>query len=316
MEILTWKELLVRTGSRRAAEWGIAHGEWVRVMRDAYVWADVDVTATVRLAALKRVLPPEVVIAGPAALWLVGAAEEPDVVDVVVERGRHLLDQPGCRVRSALVPDEHLCVVDGQRVLSAARACADLLRAQPAKDAVVEVDHALRLGVVRLAALEEAVDAASGLRGVARARTSLALVSDRSESPMETRLRLKLVRGGISGLRAQVDAYGQDGHIGRFDLWLDGVAIEFDGRTGRSEKPVFYGERMRQTRIAEGDLQLRRYTAHDVYQRPDRVVAGEVLRAVAAAAGRDRSRAWPGPDTLRKPECTPLPTLAEQRPAA
>ena len=76
-------------------------------------------------------------------------------------------------------------------------------------------------------------------------------------------------------------------------------------------KTAFVAERRRQTGMVETGLELRRLTSADVYVRPAAAVCGEVLRAVAQAAGRDRSRLRSGPDTLPAPRLTPLPTLAE-----
>lgn len=63
--------------------------------------------------------------------------------------------------------------------------------------------------------------------------------------------------------------------------------------------------------MVETGLELRRLTSADVYGRPAAAVCGEIVRAVVQAAGRDRSRLRAGPDTLRAPRLTPLPTLAE-----
>lgn len=315
MEVLTWKQLVARTGSPMAACWGIQHGEWVRVTRDAYVWADVAVTLAVKVAALRVSLPPGAAIGGRAALWLLGVGEPPEVVDVLVPRGRQLVDRAGCRMRSADLPDADLCTLDGQLLVSADRAGVDVLREEELVGAVVLVDQALRRGVATVTGLQQVLATSDGRRGVIQARRAAALVSDRSESPMETRLRLILLTGGLTDLVVQHDLYSADGHVGRVDLYVDGVAIEYDGRAHRKQDAVFFAERTRQTQILDLGVQLRRFTAVDVYQRPGLALVGDVRRAQQLAVGRDRSRLWTGPDTLRRPAKRPLPTLAAAHPA-
>ena len=94
----------------------------------------------------------------------------------------------------------------------------------------------------------------------AAARVCVQHVEPRSESPMETRLRVKRVVAGLRGLEVQRDLYDEHGHVGRGDLYVDGVVVEFDGRAARLDPAVFVAERRRQVRIAELGLELRRYT--------------------------------------------------------
>ena len=125
---------------------------------------------------------------------------------------------------------------------------------------------------------------------------------------MESRLRMRLVLGGVPRPAAQLDLYDADGHAGRVDLYLEGVVIEYDGRESRLLKPVFVHERRRQTRLAELRCEIRRFTSEDYYRRPAASVCAEVWRAIEIARGRDRKALCSGPDTLRPPRLTPLPT--------
>jgi len=124
---------------------------------------------------------------------------------------------------------------------------------------------------------------------------------------------MRLVLGGLPCPDVQWDVYTDDGHMGRTDLHLDGVVMEFDGRKSRLDRVAFVAERRRQTALAETSLEIRRFTAADYYRRPAAAVCAEVLRAVAQAAGRDRSALRRGPDTLPVPRRQPLPTLDQVR---
>ena len=314
VEILTWAELVRRCGGLPRARRCLGDGDWQRVFRDAYVARGVPVDQRCKVQALRRVLPPDVAVAGRAALWLLGLDVLGDRLDVLAPRGRHLAARPGLRCRSALLPDSELCELDGLLVVSAARAVVDVLREEAFVEAVVVGDVVLRSGAATYGQVQASAARAFGLRGVQRARAAVPHLNGRSESPMETRLRLRLLAGGLTGLSVQYDLYGLGGHVGRGDLYVKGVVLEYDGLEERRKRPVFVKERRRQTGIAELGLELRRYTAADVYRRSPGDLVAEVHRAEVLA--RDRPwRVLTGPDTLRPPRLRPLPTLADRRPA-
>ena len=269
----------------------------------------------VRIAGLRRALPDDVVVAGRSALWIMGLDVLPDSGDLhlTIARGRHLERRPGVVTWSAEVAAAETCLVGGLHVVSAARAFVDVARREPAVEAVAVGDAVLRSGLADAALLEESILRARGLRNVRAARSLLPHLEPRSESLMESRTRVKLVRGGLSRPQAQVDLYDADGqHCGRTDLYIEGVALEYDGRRERLDPVRFVDDRRRQTRIAELGVELRRFTGSDVYRRSDASLVAEVYRAMEQACGRDRSSLRLGPDTLRRPERRPLMTLAEQ----
>lgn len=313
MELLTWPQLVEHAGSRRKAEQLLAEGRWWRVLRGAYAPVELPDDMSTRAAAVRLVLPAAAVPSGRMALWLLGLDVLGDRLDLTVPRGQHLLDREDVRVRSAALPDSELVLVDGVLAVSAARAFVDVAREESLVEAVVVGDAVLRSGAATSEQLHLAAERAAGLRGVVRAREVLPHLEPRTESPMESRFRMRLVLGGVPRPQAQFDVYDEDGHAGRTDFHLDGVVLEYDGREERLKKDVFIRERRRQTRIAETGLEIRRFTSDDVFVRPAVAVCAEVVRAVAQAAGRDRSRLRSGPDTLRRPRLSPLPTLAEQR---
>lgn len=312
MEVLTWKQLVRHAGGRATAERWIAEGRWWRVVRGAYAPVErMDDLAT-RLEALRLVLPPDAVPSRRTALWLIGALPDVDVLEVTVPRGRHLRARAALSVRSAKLTDDELCLVSGLVVAAAPRAFLDVARRDSLIEAVAVGDAVLRSGAATHEQLLATVEAAGGVPGVRAARAVLPHLEPRSESLMESRFRMRLVLGGVPRPEAQFDVYDDGGHVGRGDLHLEGVVLEYDGLKQRRERPVFVAERRRQTRMAETGLEIRRFTADDYYVRPAAAVCAEVLRAVTQAVGRDRSALRTGPDTLRPPRLQPLPTLAEQ----
>ncbi len=314
VEVLRRSELVALAGSAGRARTLLRSGAWQRVLHDAYVCGGEDpADPSVRAAAARRVLPPDAALSHRSTLWLLfDDVLLRDLLDVTVPRGRHLERRPGLRTHSADLPVEELVRVDGVLAVSSARSVVDVMRSGTLCDGVAFGDRALRLGAATPALVAEAVERAAGLRGVVRARAALALLDGRSESWQESVLRVSLRLDGLDDLDVQYDAYTVDGHVGRGDLHVRGVWIEYDGRAARLEREVFEAERTRQTALLELGFELRRFTARDVPGRSPASLGAEVRRAVAMAAGRDRSRVMRGPDTLRPPRLVPLPTLAEQ----
>lgn len=311
MDVLTWTELVELAGGPKRARTQLREGRWWRVVRGAYAPVELPDDPETRAAALRLVVPSHAVPSHRTALWLLGLDVLGDGLDLTVPRGRHSLDRPGVRISSARLPDEELVLLQGGLAVSAARAFVDVARGEGLVEAVVVGDAVLRSGAATLAQLHAAVHRARGLPGVTGARLVLPHLEPRSESPMESRLRMRFVLGGVPRPEAQFDAYDGQGHVARNDLHLRGVAVEYDGRAERLRKPVFVDERRRQTRLLETGLELRRFTSHDVYVRPAAAVCAELMRAVEQAKCRDRSLLRGGPDTLRPPRLTPLPTLAD-----
>jgi hypothetical protein len=313
VEVLSWRQLMKRAGSRASARRWVADGDWRRIFRDAYVARHVPDDADTRVAALRAVLPTDVAVSHRTALWIFGADVGHDLLHVTVPRGRHLEARPGMRPHSALLPADELCLVGGVLVVSPARAVIDVARSDALVEAVVVGDASLRLGVATEAGIAVALDHAAGLRNVERARAVVSHLEPRTESPMESRYRMRLVQGGLPRPQAQFDVYDAAGHAGRGDFHLDGVVLEYDGRQQRLDKGVFVDDRRRQNRIADTGLEIRRFTSYDVYQRPAAAVCAEVLRAVTIAKGRDRSGLRTGPDTLPRPRRRPPETVADFR---
>lgn len=310
VEILTWQEFVLFAGGRAPAEAWLRDGRWWRVVRGAYAPVEVLDDTRTRARALQLVLPDDAVVSGRTALWLLGIDVFGDRLQVTVPRGRHLRDRVGLRVVSAELCDIDLVEVGGRLSVSAARAVVDVARGESLVEAVAVADAVLRAGAATQEQLLDVVDRSRGLRGITHARAVLPHVEARSESPMESRLRMRLVLGGVPRPAAQVDVYDEDGHVARADLLVEDVVLEYDGRDARLDKDVFVRERRRQTRLLETGLELRRFTSADVYVRPAAAVCADVLRAMEQARGRDRSRLRSGPDTLRPPRLRPVPTLA------
>jgi len=318
-EFLSWSELKQRHRTAETARAAVRRGDYRRVLHDAYVVGGAPDDLATRVAALRHVLPDDVALSHWTALWALGLDVLPrdrdgvEQLDVTVPRSRHLQARAGIRTHCALLPDEELCDVGGLLVVSAERAFVDVARGFGLVEGVAAGDAALRAGATDLGRVEAAVARARGLRYVTVARSAVPHLEPRSESLMESRLRLGFVLAGGPRMEAQRDLYDEDGHhCGRADVFLGGVVVEYDGRDSRLDRGRFTHDRRRGNDLANLALEIRRFSADDYYKRTHRQRLRELERALALAAER-RPRWFFGPDTLPKPWLRPLPTRAETR---
>ncbi len=311
--VLTRAQLIETAGSPGRARGLLDQGSWVRLLAGAYAPAAEAEALETRTAAAMLALPEDTVLGGRTALWVAGVSWCEDApLEVTVPRGRHLAPREGLRWRSGSLPEDEVCQVGGLTILSAARVVVDIARAEPLLDAVAVLDAALRAGATTLPLVAAALARASRLRGVERARLVPGLANGRSESPMESRLRVRFVQEGVTGLECQWDAYDLDGrHLGRTDLRLRGLVGEYDGRKERLDAERFQNDRSRQAGLLSSGVELRRYTARDVYRRSPVAVAVELRSALRQSDDRPPPRVTPGRDTLPPPKHRPLPTVAE-----
>ena len=320
MEILVvvWRELVAIAGSPDKARRLVRDNVYRRVVHNAYVLSDVPDTPAVRLEALRRVVPAHAVVSHWAALWVLGLGVLPrdaagvDLIDLTVPRGLRLAERPGMRHHSALVTDDDVVVGPKVLVTSPARAFVDVARRFGIVEGVACGDAALRAGTTTVDRIEEAVERAGGLRNVSVARAAVGMLEPRSESLLESRLRVGFVLAGGPRLDAQVDLYDESGtHYGRADLFKDGAAMEYDGREERLRKVRFVKDRSRGNNISDLEVEVRRFTSEDMLRRTPAQRLQTLLRALELAARRTRPRLRFGADTLRPPTHRPLPTRAE-----
>ena len=124
-----------------------------------------------------------------------------------------------------------------------------------------------RVGVVSLGELREGVAHRAGARGVVQARRALELVRVGSDSPQETRLRLRLVGEGIVEPAVNPRVRLATGQALRVDLvWADAkVAVEYDGDQHRTDRRQWREDRERDAALRAEGWEVIRVTA-DVFR--------------------------------------------------
>lgn len=174
--------------------------------------------------------------------------------------------------RSALAKDE-VSKCRGLPATTILRTLLDVSGCLGLTEAVVVADMALHARLTKSAALNASLAKYSGTWGVSALRQVACHVEPASESPMESRLRMLLVLSGLPRPEAQVEIHDRWGRlVGRPDLYYgaERLGLEYDGGTHRT---TLAEDNRRQNRLADAGIRLLRFTAGDIYNTPDSVVA-------------------------------------------
>ena len=156
-------------------------------------------------------------------------------------------------------------------------------------DVVALGDAALRSHRVELMSLRESVSAASGRRGIVRARDAMRLLDPRAAGAQQSRLRVLLVCGGLPRPRCALDLYdGRGDWLACADLgWPDlRVIVVLDTAHGGSVERV-RAEQRRRNRVVAAGWTVVVVDEADLVERPADVLA-RVHRAL-------RERGWAAP---------------------
>lgn len=178
--------------------------------------------------------------------------------------------------------DSDLDVVDGVPVTTSLRTAFDCARWIPLVEAVVVADalaHQERITAKELTAYRFGHP---GLRGSKQVDRVADLMDGRSESPMETRLRLVLVLGGLPQPEPQHVIEDANGNfVARSDLaYVQArVVVEYDGAWHFEQRRA---DDRRRAAIRDEGWHVIVVSAEDM-RAPDAIVA-EVRRALAKAA--------------------------------
>ena len=262
--------------ARRAGleRWHLEDVCWRRLGPRTYVWAGRPEQASLRLeAALKR-LPASATFSGLTAAWLHGLDVKPcDPIDVTVPLDAGVSARAGLTLRRSTVRRDEVVHVRGMRATTLLRTLVDVSRRLALTEAVVLADMAMHAGLVDRDRFEAWARARVRGPGAAKVRRVLEHSEPKSESPMETRLRMLLVLAGLPRPAAQVSLQDARGRfLGRPDLYYPGarLGIEYDGATHRESLAA---DNRRQNRLLGEGIQLLRFTAGDVLHNQASVVA-------------------------------------------
>lgn len=267
------------------ATWGQLRGpRFERLFPDVYCpTGDEPPDLRLRSLGAYRLVEGRGVLAGYSAAVLLDAdcAPHRDVpAEVMVDGG-------GRRARAGLVvrrdriaPGETIRVGD-VACTSPLRTAFDLGRQDDPVEAVVAMDRLANRHRFSPDLLLHFAARYRGNPGTARLCATLADVNPYAGSPMESRLRMIIVRAGLPRPRVQWAVQDVDA---RTAVWLDLawpehlIGIEFEG-AGHTDPVEVLRDAGRYTRLVDRGWRIYRYTRHDVYGAPERIVA-ELARAL------------------------------------
>ena len=240
---------------------------WRRIERGIYCWSAMAPDAF-RLLAVWHRAQPAAIFCGRTAAWLHGLDTEPiDPIEVILPLRSGTRSRPGLRVRRCDLPLSETTTVRGMRATTVRQTLRDLGRRLSRPEALVLADAAMRLGLGRFDELAEP-----------------------AESPMETRLRWLLLKAGLPRPEVQSDLHDSQGRfVGRADIYypMARLVIEFDGGNHRDR---LVGDNRRQNLLINAGFKVLRFTASDLYNRPETIVA---LVSAGAAISATRQAAAP-----------------------
>jgi hypothetical protein len=207
----------------------------------------------------------------------------PIEVLIPVQRSKPLL--AGVAITRSDVPAVDRLARHGLQVTSPLRTAIDCARFGDRVAATSITESALRQGLFTDADLQARVARSRRAPGVKAALAVIALVDVRSESPLETALRVALLDAGFPGPELQFP-FAHGAIRGRIDIAYPaellgrtsagryvGLAIEADGRASHQQDATFHHDRVRHTALEEAGWLVRRFTDRAVRLRTTEIVA-------------------------------------------
>ena len=243
------------------------------------------------LAAVARV--PVIVSDRSAAAryrWWLPLRIDSDV-DISVAPG-NFIERVGVRCHRRAIDPKDVRHLDGIALTSPVRTILDLASQLPLIDLVIVMDAALHMRTCTLAELvARAQD--RGVRGIVRFRRAVLLCDGRSESPMETIMRLLFVLSGLPAPTPQFKVYDMYGAlVARTDLRAPGVraAFEYDG--GGHDEPVVHARDVKRWRdLRNAGYEVFPYTASDLFGTPQQIVV-DYQRALGLPIDAGAVKGW------------------------
>jgi hypothetical protein len=195
------------------------------------------------------------------------------------------------RQEVASLPAEHVQRLRGWPVTTPSRTVADCLRHLVAEDAVAIADAALNRDLVRPKAIMDVLGWQESWPLASAARSAMALVDGRRESPLESRSAVVMHRHGIPTPVCQAEVRDRRGRfVARVDFaWPDlAVVGEADGRSKYEGEAIaaFEAEKDRQAALEALGLVVVRWGSRHLDGRPPVMV--QRLRTAFARSPRPR----------------------------
>lgn len=283
---MTRHQLIDEFGERGLAA-ALASGAYVRLFRGVYVDGAVPVDDIVRIRAAVLSTGARLVAVDESAAVLHGfGVLDNSTVHLAGPPTETARTQSGLQVHGIKFAPEELTRVHGVLTATAERSVVDLARTRPAGDALAAVDAALRVGACTAKTLASQLALHRSRRGIVAARRIVAFGNPLAESPMESRLRMRILDAHLPAPTLQWPVHDRSGRLMyRLDLaWpQQRIAVEYDG-AGHMDRDRQRYDIFRRTWLAHAGWTVLWVTDRDVYLDYRRFLRqlDDVLRSAAA----------------------------------
>jgi hypothetical protein len=250
-----------------------------------------------RCATLASALPPHIFFSGVSAAALTGIpvplrfepTKDP-LIEVTVEDPARAIRRPGVRGRKLTVMATDIEFRGGIRLTTPARTWCDLAPLLTLAELVAAGDflvfHERRMETVDT--LAAAVAAHPGRRWRPKLKRALGLLSDHSESPKESELRVIVVTHGLPVPLINVSIYTDSGRfVARVDVLFEdfGEILEYQGDHHRSDVRQWRRDRIRESELESMGYHVTEVVAEDLT---------DPAKLVRRISGNLRRRGWTG----------------------
>jgi hypothetical protein len=252
---------------------------WRRLFRNVSVHESVPLTDQVRFDAVRLAAPAHAVVTGLTAAWLYGiwTPRPGDQVPLHLAGSRedYGMVLSGARMSRLVLDPEDVDEWHGVPITTPERTCFGLMRASSLTEGVVWGDAFLHAGLLTSQGLMRYAIERPQWPHIRKVREAITLSRPGSASPMESRLRMVIVLGGLPEPDYLNEPYyAADGtFLGKPDMRFrrPSFGIEYDGEQ-HAEAEQHVADLRRENGLLLGDLPLLRYTAPDVFHTPHRIV--------------------------------------------
>lgn len=257
--------------------------------RNLYRLVGAELTLPERVRAAQLVFPDGIACHRTGALLLGLPVDDDGVVHLARRAKASRSERTDWLIHRLPLAAHEIATVGGIRTTTSIRTFLDLSATLSLEELVAVGDVVLRRTSRK--ALEKAVGRASGRRGVVLARTALPLLDAGSDSPAETRARLRLHAAGFTRMRHRVDVRDEGGQwVSRPDLAdeLAKVAVQHEG-LAHFER----GAKQRRQDVDRDELTREQGWEVVISTAIDDARPGQLVRKVTAAYLRQAQRMGP-----------------------
>jgi hypothetical protein len=258
--------------------------QWRKLFRDIYVAANLPLDHRTWCFAASLLLNGRGAVSGrsAAALFGVNLLRRQAPVEITVSKSTSIRPTRGLTVVRSRLQSGDVQMWAGTPTTTPLRTAFDLARRPPLLEAVVAIDAMLAARLITKADLTRFAAGRPYWPGAGQLRRVLFASDAGSGSPMESRLRLLLVAGGLPWPVTQYEVRTAEGlFVARLDLAYPehklGIEYEGDHHRGRG---MFQHDLRRLNMLQANGWTVLRFGASDIYRQPRRVIA--VVRSALA----------------------------------